>query len=82
MKAILTFFLYVVITTFCTAQMQPSKTGYAPVNGLKLYYEIYGSGQPLVLIHGGLGVASMFGPSLPDLAAKRQVNFLRFSVVG
>ena len=73
MKATLTFFLCVVITTFCTAQMQPSKTGYAPVNGLKLYYEIYGSGQPLVLIHGGLGVASMFGPILPDLAAKRQV---------
>jgi hypothetical protein len=38
------------------------KTGYAPVNGLKLYYEVYGTGQPLVLIHGGLGVASMFDP--------------------
>ena len=73
MKAILTFFLCMAITVFCSAQLQPSKTGYAPVNGLKLYYEIYGSGQPLVLIHGGLGLASMFGPILPELAAKRQV---------
>jgi hypothetical protein len=31
-----------------------SKTGYAPVNGLKMYYEIHGSGEPLVLIHGGV----------------------------
>jgi hypothetical protein len=32
-----------------------SKTGYAPVNGLKLYYEIHGAGRPLILLHGGLG---------------------------
>jgi len=31
--------------------LQTAQTGYAPVNGLKLYYEIYGSGQPLVLGH-------------------------------
>ena len=61
------------MTTFSAAQAQPSKTGYAPVNGQKLYYEIYGSGQPLILIHGGLGVASMFGPVLQELAATRQV---------
>ena len=27
-------------------------TGYAPVNGLKMYYEIHGSGEPVVLLHG------------------------------
>ncbi|WP_282635750.1 alpha/beta fold hydrolase [Sphingobacterium thalpophilum] len=32
--------------------LQP-KMGYAPINGIKLYYEIYGNGRPLVLIHGG-----------------------------
>jgi pimeloyl-ACP methyl ester carboxylesterase len=73
MKMISAFFLCMFITTCCSAQVQPSKTDYAPVNGLKLYYEIYGSGQPLVLIHGGLGFASMFGPILPELSAKRQV---------
>jgi pimeloyl-ACP methyl ester carboxylesterase len=30
------------------------KTGYAPVSGLKLYYEIHGAGEPLIVLHGGL----------------------------
>lgn len=49
------------------------KTGYAPVNGLKLYYEIHGNGEPLVLLHGGLGATSMFGDNLPALANVRKV---------
>jgi pimeloyl-ACP methyl ester carboxylesterase len=50
-----------------------AQTGYAPVNGLSLYYEIHGSGQPLVLLHGGLGAIAMFGEVLPLLTAGRQV---------
>lgn len=46
---------------------------YAPVNGLHLYYEIHGTGQPLVLIHGALGTTGMFARLLPALAANRQV---------
>lgn len=34
--------------------MKPKSSGYADVNGIKLYHEIYGEGEPLVLIHGGL----------------------------
>src|SRR5580704_13708345 len=34
--------------------MKPASTGYADVNGIKLYHEIYGQGEPLMLIHGGL----------------------------
>src|SRR3979490_1949650 len=49
------------------------QAGYAPVNGINLYYEIHGSGQPVVLLHGGLGAIEMFGEVLPMLAAKRQV---------
>jgi pimeloyl-ACP methyl ester carboxylesterase len=49
------------------------KTGYAPVNGLKLYYEIHGSGAPLILLHGGVGGIGMFGPNLASLATQRQV---------
>jgi len=50
-------------------------TGYAPVNGLKMYYEIHGEGGiPLVLIHGGGStIQSTFSKILPLLAAKRQV---------
>lgn len=33
--------------------MNPVETGYKQVNGIRMYYEIYGSGKPLVLIHGG-----------------------------
>ena len=49
------------------------KTGYAPVNGLKMYYEIHGSGEPLVLIHGGVVGITMFGPNVEALAKGRQV---------
>jgi pimeloyl-ACP methyl ester carboxylesterase len=48
-------------------------TGYAPVSGLQLYYEIHGAGHPLILLHGGLGATEMFGGMLPSLASKRQV---------
>ena len=34
--------------------MKPTSSGYADVNGIKLYHEIYGQGEPLMLIHGGL----------------------------
>jgi pimeloyl-ACP methyl ester carboxylesterase len=47
---------------------------YAPVNGLQLYYEVHGSGRPLVLLHGGLMTIDLnFGPLLEPLAASRQV---------
>lgn len=49
------------------------KTGYAPVSGLELYYEVHGTGNPLVLLHGGLGAVGMFGELLHTLAANRQV---------
>jgi pimeloyl-ACP methyl ester carboxylesterase len=49
------------------------KSGYAEVNGLKYYYEISGAGEPLLVLHGGLGSISMFGPVLPALAASRKV---------
>ena len=50
-----------------------SQTGYAPINGLSMYYEVHGTGAPLVLLHGGFGLTEMFGGVLPLLAAHRQV---------
>jgi pimeloyl-ACP methyl ester carboxylesterase len=46
---------------------------YADVNGINLYYETYGSGRPLILLHGGLGSGEMFAPIIPALAAGHQV---------
>jgi pimeloyl-ACP methyl ester carboxylesterase len=43
------------------------------VNGIELGYEIYGAGDPLVLLHGGFGSVEMFGPNIELLAAGRQV---------
>jgi len=50
------------------------KKGYVSVNGLEMYYEIHGTGQPLVLIHGAFSaIGTSFGKLLPELAKTRQV---------
>lgn len=49
------------------------KGQYADVNGIHLYYELFGNGSPLVLLHGGIGAMEMFGDVLSQLAAGRQV---------
>ncbi len=62
-----------------TVQSTPApplpRSGYAPVNGLQMYYEIHGSGgTPLLLLHGGLfNIDLQFGQLLPSLAGTRQV---------
>jgi len=50
------------------------KSGYSEVNGIKMYYEIYGHGKPLVLIHGGGStIQTTFGRIIPMLAQHRQL---------
>jgi len=63
---------------------QEPRTGYAPVNGLRMYYEIHGSGgTPLLLLHGGLfDIDLQFGEVLPDLAQTRQVIAADFQAHG
>jgi pimeloyl-ACP methyl ester carboxylesterase len=46
---------------------------YADVNGLSLYYDEHGSGEPLVLLHGGIGASEMFAAILDELAERRRV---------
>ena len=55
------------------AKPVPSKSGHLAVNGLNYYYEIHGTGEPLLLLHGGLGSIDMFRPMLPALADGRRV---------
>jgi pimeloyl-ACP methyl ester carboxylesterase len=63
---------------------QPKITGYAPVNGLEMYYEIYGAGAvPLVLIHGGGStIETSFGNILPKLAAFSPIIALELQAHG
>jgi pimeloyl-ACP methyl ester carboxylesterase len=50
-----------------------ARSGYAPVNGLRMYYELHGEGAPLVLLHGAYMTIDTLGPILPGLATFRQV---------
>ncbi len=50
------------------------QSGYSDVNGLKMYYEIYGAGKPLVLIHGGGStIDTSFGRIIPRFSKHRQI---------
>jgi pimeloyl-ACP methyl ester carboxylesterase len=55
-------------------QRLPAAGRHAEVNGLQLYYEVHGSGRPLVLLHGALSaIGSSFGKLIPTLAQTHQV---------
>jgi pimeloyl-ACP methyl ester carboxylesterase len=56
-----------------TAKPAPAKSGRVEANGINYYYELHGKGEPLLLLHGGLGSIDMFGPILPALARNREV---------
>src|SRR5947199_10871851 len=56
-----------------TSLPKPTKSGHAAVNGVNYYYAVYGTGEPLLLLHGGLGQIEMFGPNFTRLAQSRQV---------
>jgi pimeloyl-ACP methyl ester carboxylesterase len=55
------------------AKSVPTKKGYVQANGVNYYYEIHGRGEPMLLLHGGLGSIELFEPSIPMLAKERQV---------
>ena len=51
----------------------PITDGYVLANGVNYYYQIHGRGEPLLLLHGGLGSIDIFEPDLPAFARERQV---------
>lgn len=55
-------------------QLKPNTSGYAPVNGIKVYYEIYGEGKPIVLLHGAYYTIGLnWSQLIPELAKTRKV---------
>lgn len=55
-------------------QMKPTQSGYAPANGTNVYYEVYGDGQPIVLLHGAfMTIGTNWGELIPELAKTRKV---------
>jgi pimeloyl-ACP methyl ester carboxylesterase len=61
------------LTVAGIGEAAPVKSGHLPVNGVDYYYEIHGTGEPLLLLHGGLGSIDMFGPVLPAISEGRKV---------
>lgn len=54
------------------------QTGYAAVNGLEMYYEIHGTGEPLLVLHGAYMSIPLMGEIIPRLAETRQVIAVEF----
>jgi pimeloyl-ACP methyl ester carboxylesterase len=73
----LALFLTLISSSVVQAQQKPT-SGYAPVNGLRMYYEVHGSGAPVVLLHGSFMTipsnwANNQAPWVTDLSKTRQV---------
>src|SRR5216684_2716341 len=71
------FFLSLLLTMLLSGvvlgQQKPT-TGYAPVNGLKMYYEIHGSGEPVVLLHGAfMAITDDWRVWISELSKTRKV---------
>ena len=68
-----TFLAMTLGVTALSAQPKPT-TGYAPVNGLKMYYEVHGSGEPVVLLHGAfMTITNNWAGWISELSKTRQV---------
>jgi pimeloyl-ACP methyl ester carboxylesterase len=66
--------LLLIILAAAALSAQGPRTGYAPVNGLKMYYEIHGKGDPVVLLHGGfMTITNNWTEMIPQLSKSRQV---------
>src|SRR6202167_2121830 len=67
------FLLRMLVPAVVSAQQKPT-TGYAPVNGLKMYYEVHGSGEPVVLLHGAfMTITNNWDGWIGELSKTRRV---------
>ena len=61
------------MTSETKAPLKPEKSGLLPIDGVNYHYAVYGKGEPMLLLHGGLGSSDMFAPILPKFAGHRTV---------
>jgi pimeloyl-ACP methyl ester carboxylesterase len=70
---VMTMLLTLLLSSVVSGQQKPT-TGYAPVNGLKMYYEIHGSGEPVVLLHGAfMAISGDWNDWISELSKTRKV---------
>lgn len=70
---VMTALLTILLSGVVSGQQKPA-TGYAPVNGLKMYYEIHGSGEPVVLLHGAfMAITDDWSVWISELSKTRKV---------
>lgn len=55
------------------AMPTPAESGYAPVNGIQMYYAVFGAGDPILLIHGGLGHADIWASQVAEMSKTHKV---------
>ena len=84
-KAFAVVILFAASTTFAAAEERwqtlpepeampkPVQSGYAPVNGIQMYYAVFGTGDPVLLIHGGLGHADIWASQVATLSKTHKV---------
>ena len=74
LRAILLIAIMFIAASSNGQQIKPSSSGYAPVNGIKVYYEVYGQGMPIVLLHGSFYTIDMnWSQLIPELSKHRKV---------
>src|SRR6187551_2925532 len=73
-RAILLIAIMFIASSSSGQKIKPSNSGYAPANGIKVYYEVYGEGRPLVLLHGAFYTIDLNWEQLiPELSKNRKV---------
>src|SRR5678809_576942 len=74
LKALLLIAVVLIASSSSGQQVKPSHSGYAPVNGINVYYEVYGQGRPIILLHGAFFTIDMnWGELIPELSKTRKV---------
>lgn len=73
-KSILFTAIIMLMVSQSNGQVKPANIGYATVNGIKVYYEVYGQGRPIVLLHGAFMTIDLnWGQLIPELSKTRKV---------